>query len=291
MNRKLLKRSVALMMLLSATVVPQVVAPNQADADEIDLHRLLVGPQRCDHVISLLMRYGVNNDHDQSVGFNIPHPLGPIQVPVSELGDLEMYSIVQHAAPQPGCGPAFDVVIKNCSTRDVQGMRVTLVGLLGRIHPTCPNVTETIDCIAAGEAIQLTMTLPVEALAMGQFNGGSVGCSRILVAVDSYDQFMESNEANNLRVMAMKAIPVAELASPPVPADPLQVEVTPGVANVTQPDSSQPVGAAPNAASPTTDAVNLTSTSPAEAAPLQQSDLRSAIEQFGQQSDVADEVR
>ncbi|MCC9602821.1 hypothetical protein LOC67_19900 [Stieleria sp. JC731] len=294
MKTKRLKRcALAFAMLFSATCAPEPFL-STASADGIDLHRLMSGPDRCDHVISLLMRYGVNNDVDQYSNMQVYHPLGPIQLPTSELGDLQLVSIAKLADVHPGCGPTFEVTIKNCSTRAVHGMRLTLVGLLGRICPTSPSVTEKIDCLAAGAIVQLNVSLPVEAMAMGQYNGAPIPMNRLLVAVDSYDQFMESNEANNLKVMEMGAIPIASVveasdipngnvapASVGSPQRPSQ-ESSQMVSNI-GPDAPAASIQNPSAA-PQQNPGGAGIGAAGSGSAVAPSDLRSAIEQFGQQN-------
>ena len=49
--------------MLAATMV--VFAAGNTKADVVDLQQVLHGPTRCDHVIDLMMRYGINNDQEQ----------------------------------------------------------------------------------------------------------------------------------------------------------------------------------------------------------------------------------
>ncbi|QEF96859.1 hypothetical protein Mal15_08890 [Stieleria maiorica] len=235
-----------------------------AHADDAELRRLLHGPDRCDHVIGLLLRHGVNNNANPAATVNAFHPYGPVAIPAAELGDLQLESIARHA-DTTGCGPSFDLVIKNCSTRDVCGAHVTLVGLLGRILPTSPNVTAKLDSVPAGQAIQVTLTLPIESLAMGNLNGQIIGLNRVLVVVDSYDQFMESDEANNLRSYELAALPLAAA---------VVTEVTESAAAVS-PETTTP--------DPTTDASSQSAqpSSPSDiGGGFSSPDLRTAIDQF-----------
>ncbi|PAY19552.1 hypothetical protein CKO51_10560 [Rhodopirellula sp. SM50] len=236
-----------------------------AHADEAALRRLLHGPDRCDHVIPMLLRHGVNNDSSPATAMHTFHPYGPIAIPATELGDLELISITRHADTAAGCGPSFDLVIKNCSTRDVCGAHVTLVGLLGRIRPTSPNVTTKLESIPAGQAIQVTATLPIQSLAMGNLNGQAIAMNQVLVVLDSFDQFMESNEANNLRLYDATTIPAAStaVAETAVTAAPAAAEATPQ----DQASSVNPPAAEPS--SPSDSGMGLSSP-----------DLRSAIDQF-----------
>ncbi|MCA9140666.1 MAG: hypothetical protein KDB00_28030 [Planctomycetales bacterium] len=260
--------------------VPLLNASSIARADDIELRRLLHGPDRCDHVMSLLLRHGVNNDSNHVAGMNTFHPLGPIAIPAADLGDLELVSVTRHADVVANCGPAFDVVIKNCSTRDVCGSHVTIVGLFGRILPTSPNVTSKLESLPAGQAVQITLTLPIESLAMGNMNGQAIAMNRLLVVVDSFDQFMESNEANNLRVFDVAAIPIAVAAVPETTATetPVSVSSTSATLPAVEPTPIQSavqttqLGAVQSEAEPA---------SPSDSGSgLSSPDLQSAIDQF-----------
>ncbi|WP_149499369.1 hypothetical protein [Roseiconus lacunae] len=291
MKRTQLSASLAVLILSAAALI----TPSTTIADDVTLHRLLTGPDRCDHVISLLMRYGVNNDRQTQSEIRMHHPLGPFQMPVSELGDLHLVSVAQHGTPQPGCGPAFEVMVKNCSTRDVHSLRLTAVGLFGRINPCSPNRTETIACLGAGQTAQVTVTLPVEALAMGQYNGAALPLNRLLVVLDSYDQFLESNEANNLRLFELTEIPAVTVAE--VASTSIGVNTSAGAASQASP-TIQPAPAASSQAAPaqttpaqegpnqmgSPEATTLPAPSSGQVPAIRQSDLQSAINQFGQQT-------
>ena len=243
-------------------------------ADDIDLHRLLNGPERCDHVFPLLMRHGVNNDCPVGAAAAVVHPLGPVAIPAAELGDLQIVSIAKHAEITAGCGPSFDLIVKNCSTRDVCDVRVTMVALLGRILPTSPSVTLKIASLPAGQAMQFTITMPIESLAMGNLNGQAIPFNRVLLVLDSFDQFMESNEANNLRLFDAATIPVATVAVVGETATTVAAETDESVAGVAVESNVQATTTVPTAAEPASPSDNTTE--------LSSPDLRSAIDQFSE---------
>lgn len=246
--------------------------PSASSGDEVDLRQLFQGPQRCDHVISLLMRYGVNDSSASRDQIPARHRLGSIEIPVSEWGDLQLVSLTRQATISSGCGPTFDVAVKNCSSREVCGVRITLVGLFGRIRPNSPSVTAKIASIPPGEAVVIQLSLPIEALAMGNLNGQPIAFNRLLVAIDSFDQFLESDEANNLRLLDAAAIPVAAEPQPGPQSEPVDHPSPPPAAEsgVAVPVASGDPQSATNADSETSEA-------------FPQSQLRSAIDQFSGQ--------
>jgi hypothetical protein len=181
-------------------------------ADDIDTHRVLGQEHTSDHVIDLALRHGVNNSVDLSRQ-NIVHDTGygPMLIPDSEIGDLELIQIEALSASDPAignraCGTKFAVVVRNDSTRDVCGFRISAVALLGRICSTSPTAVVKVDKICAGESMEIHIQLPIESLAMGNRNGTVVGFRRLLVAIDSFDQFVEDNEANNIQVFDLASI-------------------------------------------------------------------------------------
>ena len=193
-------------------------AAHSVSADEVDLAQVMGHGQSCDHIIQLIMRHGVNNSVDQSQNSIVHHDrFGSYQIPDSEIGDLEL-SQVTALASEHGCGPKFAIMVRNKSTREVCGVRVTAVALLGRICSDSPTQIAKIERIGPGEAAEIHITLPADALSMGNHNGQVVGFRRLLVAIDSFDQFMESNEANNIKVFDLASIPAAIVSQTDVAA-------------------------------------------------------------------------
>ncbi len=215
MNRPILTQC----LLTASLVVGSIVA---AQAQEITAGDLFSGGSRCDHVIHLLQRYGVNNSVNCLSAQSMLHhsPLGTVVIGEAELGDLEIVGVSQIVHEDSACGPKFAVLVRNQSCRNVCNFHVTAVAILGRICPVSPNATVGVEQIVAGETLQVEVTLPIEALAMGNRNGQIIGLQRLVVAIDSFDQLAETNEANNLRAFEIGEIavltPAVEAAAPPV---------------------------------------------------------------------------
>lgn len=244
-----------------------------AHADHVDLHQVLHGSQNCDHVIRLIMRHGVNNSFQ--TGGSISHsPYGPIMMGAADVGDLELIQITQCPHLDANCGPKFAIVIKNNSTREVCGLRVSMVALFGRIQSCSPTTTSKVEKICAGEAVEITMQLPIESLAMGNFNGQALPFQKLLVAIDSFDEFAESNEANNIKAWNRSEIPVAAETATVEPQSTAPTQTT--VPTFSPPATGQQVTT--QAATP------ATQNNGNVAAPAQGNDLQAAIDQLSQQS-------
>ena len=181
-----------------------------AGAQEISTTQVLHPSLSCDHVIRLIHMHGVNNSVDRSGVHSFAHhsPSGGFQIPDTELGDLEIMQVNQIEHADNACGPRIAVVVHNQSCRKVCDFRVSAVALLGRICSSSPCATVKVAEILPGAALEVQIQLPIEALAMGNRNGQIIGFQRLVVAIDSYDELLETNEANNIKAWNQAEIPV-----------------------------------------------------------------------------------
>ncbi|GAA5506508.1 hypothetical protein [Novipirellula caenicola] len=182
-----------------------------SDAQQINASHLFGNHAHCAHVIDLISQHGVNNTFHRGSTFHAS-PFGHVVVPDCEIGDLQIVDVRQTEHVDSACGPTFAITIQNHSSRRVCGFHVTAVAVFGHICPTSPNVTVKTGNIDAGEAIEVLLTLPIEALAMGNRNGQVIGFQRLVVAIDSFDELMESDEANNLKAFDAASIPVTTVS-------------------------------------------------------------------------------
>ncbi|MGI9473295.1 MAG: hypothetical protein ACR2NZ_17265 [Rubripirellula sp.] len=260
--------------LVFATCMVACTAIN-AQAQGLNASQLLYGGTSCDHVIRLIHIHGVNNSFDVSASLVSTQfsPAGPIAVPHTELGDLEIVQVAQVQHADIACGPKFNVTIRNNSCRDVCNFHVSVVAALGRICPSSPNATACVEKICAGQAVEVCVQLPIEALAMGNRNGQVIGFQRLVVAIDSFDVLAETNEANNLKAFACHEIPIATA----VVTETASVTTTETVTEGANP-AVAPAAVTPNGAAPAPSAAPAT-----PAAPAAQADpLRSAIRMMDQ---------
>ncbi|TWU26419.1 hypothetical protein Pla52o_02720 [Novipirellula galeiformis] len=183
----------------------------KSDAQQINASHLFGNHSYCGHVIDLISQHGVNNTFHRGSTFH-SSPFGHVLIPSGEIGDLQIVEVHQHEPLDSACGPTFAIVIQNQSTRRVCGFHVSAVAVFGHICPTSPNVTVKTDKIEAGESLEVLVTLPIEALAMGNRNGQVIGFQRLVVAIDSFDELMESDEANNLKAFDAASIPVVSVS-------------------------------------------------------------------------------
>lgn len=207
-----MKRSIHTQLLLIALLAVGSTVTVQAQG--VTTSALIHPGSRCDHVIGLILRHGVNNSVDPMAAHSLLQhgPLGSMAIPAAELGDLEIVQINRIAHEDPACGPKVAVTIRNQSCRQVCEFHVTAVAVLGRILPMSPSVTIRVDRIDPGAAIEVVLPLPVEALAMGNRNGQVIGLQTLVVAIDSFDQLVETNEANNLRALDIAQVPALAVA-------------------------------------------------------------------------------
>ncbi|WP_145173743.1 hypothetical protein [Rubripirellula lacrimiformis] len=182
-----------------------------ARGQEIQTWQVLHGSHRCDHVIAQVMRHGVNQSVDRSagVGFTVATPNGFATTPTSEIGDLDIVSVHRCDTADGSVAPQFAVVVMNQSQREISDVEVSLVALLGQIHPHCPTATSFSTPIPPCTAAEVIVTLPVEALSMGNRFGSVVGFQSLVVCIDGHDEWVETNEANNILAIGVGDIPVA----------------------------------------------------------------------------------
>ncbi len=200
-----------------------------AHSQTIDTSHVLIGNPRCDHVIAQVMRHGVNRSIDNSVAGALAEStvFGSASIPSNEIGDLQIVSVQRCGESPDPCGPRFAIVVMNQSQRLVDGVDVSVVALLGSIQPDCPNANVRTCEIKPWTAAQVEVTLPIEAFSMGNHNGAAIGFQKLVVAIDSRDEWMEVNEANNVQAFSASAIPVVATVVTHVRDDDSPLELAP----------------------------------------------------------------
>ncbi len=182
-------------MLAALLTIAGISQPAFSQSNSYDL--LPSVEQNCSHVIELMYRYGSRAACNHSPAYFDTTPFGPVAITPSEVGDLVLCNVSMLNAETPDSGPTMAVTVENASQREVGSFRITAVAMLGRIMPTSPSHTIRIEKLCAGETATFPITLPIECLAMGSANGQPIGFNQIVVCIDSFDQWMESNESNN----------------------------------------------------------------------------------------------
>ena len=69
------------------------------------------------------------------------------------------------------------------------------------------RIVRHLDMRYQGQGHEIEITLPVEALTMGSNGGTAIGFQKLVVAVDAFDSFAETDESNNLRLLSRNEIP------------------------------------------------------------------------------------
>lgn len=230
-----LRLSVRLMSLTLVTAACPALAGLPATQP---LATALTGPPGCGHVLDLLLRYGpLEGGPGQRCGTVVPSAHGPFVMPAEEIGDLCIASVAESPASDPACAPTFLVAVTNSSTRAICDVQVSLVALLGPIKACDPTANACIQEIPAGATVEIEITLPVEALAMGSNGGAPVGFQKLLVAIDSLDRYVERCEANNLKLVCRNEIPQAVVEAAPAAIETVPAEGVPAPQAATPPTS------------------------------------------------------
>lgn len=225
---------------LLASLTLAAAAPAAAGLPQPEsLTGAFAGSTGCHHVLALVARYcpiaGLPTPMGDSA---VPSPWGPFFLPAEEIGDIEIVGLTESAAGDPSRAPTVLVAVTNRSTRAVRDLSVSVVALLGPIRPFDPTANACVEEIPPGATVEVALTLPVEALAMGSNGGGAVGFQELLVAVDSYDRLLESDELNNIRLFSRSEI--ARQIVEPVALEPGPVALTPSVAPSSAPQAPNP---------------------------------------------------
>lgn len=173
----------------------------------------------CQHVVDLLLRYGTSN---------LPHrlvvPVGNGLLLGDSIGDLELVSVALVDQGNAAAGPTIAVTVSNHGTRDVAGFSVSAVAILGRLHAWSPSITQHLPKVCAGETLEIQMQLPLESLAMGRAGTNLLAYQKLVVAIDCFDEWIETNETNNVLIVNRTAIP---LAVPAVVQEPITPDSSP----------------------------------------------------------------
>ena len=211
-----------------APTAPVGTAPQPFNADHLRTSQVLGIPTSyCGHVIDLLM----TNRMRQSFGNAVNHAAS-VYAPHFSVGrtpgDLELLRVQLVSDGDPCNGPVFDISMRNNSQIPIGNFRISVVGVLGRIHMHSPTATIHIPRIEAGCETQVQVQLPVTCMSMGA-PGQQVPFDTLIVAVDSFDELMECDERNNVQILTRADVPLLVVATttPPVavqsvPAQPPQ---------------------------------------------------------------------
>ena len=162
-----------------------------------------------------------------------------------EIGDLELLCVHCDGTVDPRNGPVFEVTLRNNSQENLEHVVLSAVAVLGQIHDQSPTSVVSIRQIGATETISIRIQLPASSMVMGPVGSPVQPFETLVVAVDSLDELIESNELNNVCILQRGEIqltPVAVVA-PAVSA------VNPQLTAPSQ-SSSVPAIAAPEEAKP-----------------------------------------
>lgn len=155
----------------------------------------------CDHVIQQLLRHGVNNQCDRSLGARLVTPsllmCGPNAL--VEPSDLEIVYANVLPESELSLGPRLAIAIANRSSMEARDFHVSVVAILGQIHPHSPISTVRVERIGPNESLEVMVPLPFEASIA---NGPAIVTryDRLIVSVDCFNRISESDEANNVRL-------------------------------------------------------------------------------------------
>ncbi len=207
----------------TVTAAPTIVT--SADTADPRTSQVLGVPEsHCGHVIDLLIHNRVRQQSG-AVGAELASGLLLSQPPSgNQFGDLELVDVLLVTDGGPGIGPVIQVTVRNTSDISVGSFQISIVGVLGQIHAHCPTARGTVTQIPAGEVASFQLQLPASAMAMGFQGEPTASFDTIVVAIDSFDELMEANELNNVRIIRRGELP---LLTPALVAEVVTTTMTP----------------------------------------------------------------
>lgn len=199
------------LLFLLSLVLTRSILSSPLIADDNIIPALNQTTGHCGHVISMMLKHGVNNRFDRSEASRLLQstPVLPNGLPTDEVGDLDIVQVAQLNSDS-NCGPRVAVQMINRSNRKVARFHVTAVAVLGHICPDSPSTTLEVAELDAGAILEVQLQLPIEAFAMGNRNGTPIGFQTLIVAIDSFDVLCESDESNNVRAISASELPVQQ---------------------------------------------------------------------------------
>ncbi len=206
----------------TVAAAPTTITTNNVDPRASQI--LGVPESHCGHVIDLLIR---NRMRQQSgaVGTELAPGLLLSRPPsANQFGDLELVDVLLVADGGPGIGPVIQVTVRNSSAISVGNFQISLVGVLGQIHAHCPTARGTVTQIPAGAVASFQLQLPASAMTMRFQGQPTAPFDTVVVAIDSFDELMEANELNNVRIIRRGELP---LLTPAPVAEVVTTTVTP----------------------------------------------------------------
>ena len=129
-----------------------------------------------------------------------------------EIGDLELLCVHCDGTVDPRNGPVFEVTLRNNSQENLEHVVLSAVAVLGQIHDQSPTSVVSIRQIGATETISIRIQLPASSMVMGPVGSPVQPFETLVVAVDSLDELIESNELNNVSILRRGEIPMVPVA-------------------------------------------------------------------------------
>ena len=165
----------------------------------------------CGHLIELLLANKFRQNTFQN-GAELAPGLALGSPWQQRLGDLELLSVYGDGTIDPRNGPVFEVALRNNSQEVLENVTVSAVAVLGQIHGQSPTTVLSIGRIEAAESISIRIQLAASSMVMGPVGTPVMPFETLVVAIDSFDELVESNELNNVSILRRSEIPILPLA-------------------------------------------------------------------------------
>lgn len=201
------------------------------------------GHPLCAQIIEMLFRANV---HEQYGGTPQWDPFFPLDDP--DLGDMELLSIGIVSEASPGCAPLVSITFRNNSLECLKRFSISAVAVLGQIDVASPLVSVRVPEMQPGETQSVELQLPATAMALSPDGQTLAPFDTLVVVLDSYDEFIETDKLNNIAILRASELTVlapvqqqieevAPGAQPPTDASEMPQQETPEAVPFTRPGS------------------------------------------------------
>jgi hypothetical protein len=244
---------------VAAQAAPQAAAggavtetQTAVQSQTVAVERQVIKPIQSFHQLGMVIHHCIlHTPHKFQAG---PSPFAPVHgAPFTPAvaktpGDLEIATVGMVAEATPQQGPLYRVAIRNNSETPSRHFEVSLIAVRGQLDHASPVITSHVNEIAPGGEHVIDIQLPIGVMSLGAANA-LAPFESLVVAIDSFDQLIETNELNNVAILTRGEIALIETAA----ATTTTTTTATAPAAVAAPNAAAPNAVAPNG----TDSIQL----------------------------------
>ncbi|MCC7084577.1 MAG: hypothetical protein IT427_06185 [Pirellulales bacterium] len=199
----------------AATAIAQTQTQTAVQTQTVAVESHAIKPIQSFHQLAMVIHHCIANSPRKFPGGPIPFsttatPL--VAASARSPGDLEIAGIGMVVDASPQQGPLYRVTIRNNSETPSRHFEVSLIAVRGQLNPLSPVTTVHVAEIPAGGVQALDVQLPLGVMSLN-FNNQAGPFESLVVAIDSFDELMETSELNNVAVLTRGQVALIETAT------------------------------------------------------------------------------